>query len=207
MNQSTVNSRCQGVRYVSPCRIFTSGHIESFPSLPTNLRHENAFLCLEYDEKSCINELKYPERYKCKISFTLKLGVVMFQRPFCAYLDISCICVLTQVKKVNRGLESLPLNRFNHMSGVTAVNPADRPKSERNRCVIEVLVAFLCCHDAFWIFKVCRQSRKTFLLLCCLFFLVYFFSFISFPLSAFCDFSAIFHRISLIFGQLVDNNL
>ena len=31
--------------------------------------------------------------------------------------------------------------------------------------------------------------------------------FISFPLSAFCDFSAIFHQISLIFGQLVDNNL
>ena len=55
--------------------------------------------------------------------------------------------------------------------------------------------------------KVCRQSRKTFLLLCCLFFLVYFFSFISFPLSAFCDFSAICHQISLIFGQTVDNNL
>ena len=60
-----------------------------------------------------------------------------------------------------------------------------------------------------FLIKVCRQSRKTFLLLCCLFFLVYFFvfSFISFPLSAFCDFSAICHRISLIFGQLVDNNL
>ena len=54
--------------------------------------------------------------------------------------------------------------------------------------------------------KVCRQSRRTFLLLYCLFFLVYF-SFRSFPLSAFCDFSAIFHRISLIFGQLVDNDL
>ena len=40
-----------------------------------------------------------------------------------------------------------------------------------------------------------------------LLFLFYYFYFISFPLSAFCDFSAIFHRISLIFGQLVDNNL
>ena len=49
-----------------------------------------------------------------------------------------------------------------------------------------------------FVFKVCRQSRKTFLLLCCLFFLV-FFSFISFPLSAFCDFSAIFHWISLFY--------
>ena len=54
--------------------------------------------------------------------------------------------------------------------------------------------------------KVCRQSRKTFLLLYCLFFLLFYY-FISFPLSAFCDFSAIFHGISLIFGQLVDNNL
>ena len=66
-------------------------------------------------------------------------------------------------------------------------------------------------HDIrhFWapyFIKVCRQSRRTFLLLYCLFFLVYF-SFISFPLSAFCDFSAICHRISLIFSQLVDNNL
>ena len=34
-----------------------------------------------------------------------------------------------------------------------------------------------------------------------------FFYFFSFPLTAFCNFSAIFHRISLIFGQLVDNNL
>ena len=69
-----------------------------------------------------------------------------------------------------------------------------------------------CCQEIpslvyLFIIKVCRQSRKTFLLLCCLFFLVYFFSFISFPLSAFCDFSVIFQRISLIFGQLVDNNL
>ena len=28
---------------------------------------------------------------------------------------------------------------------MTAVTPTDRPKSVRNRCVIEVLVAFLCC--------------------------------------------------------------
>ena len=35
---------------------------------------------------------------------------------------------------------------------MTAVTPTDRPKSVRNRCVIEVLVAFLYCHVAFWIF-------------------------------------------------------
>ena len=40
-----------------------------------------------------------------------------------------------------------PVNRFNHTSGVTVVTPTDLPKSVRNRCVIEDLVAFLC----FWI--------------------------------------------------------
>ena len=65
---------------------------------------------------------------------------------------------------------------------------------------------FLLLYCLFFIFiKVCRQRRKTFLLLYCLFFVI-FFNFFSFPLIAFCDFSAIFHRISLIFGQLVDNN-
>ena len=28
---------------------------------------------------------------------------------------------------------------------MTFVTPTDRPKSVRNRCVIDVLVAFLCC--------------------------------------------------------------
>ena len=36
---------------------------------------------------------------------------------------------------------------------MTVVTPTDRPKSVRSRCVIEVLVAFLCCHVAFWIFR------------------------------------------------------
>ena len=30
------------------------------------------------------------------------------------------------------------VNWFNHTSGVTVVTPTDRPKSVRNRCVIEV---------------------------------------------------------------------
>ena len=53
------------------------------------------------------------------------------------------------------------------------------------------------------VIKVCRQGRETFLLLYCLFF----FSFISFPLSSFYDFSVIFYRFFLIFGQFIDNNL
>ena len=43
---------------------------------------------------------------------------------------------------------------LNHTSGVTVVTPTDRPKSVSNRCVIEMLVAFLCCHVAFWILGV-----------------------------------------------------
>ena len=73
-----------------------------------------------------------------------------------------------------------------------------------NPCLLQYCFFFVL---SFCLFvKVCRQSRKTFLLLYCLFFLLFYY-FISFPLSAFCDCSAIFHRISLIFGQLVDNNL
>ena len=41
---------------------------------------------------------------------------------------------------------------FNDTSRVPAATPADRLMSVRNRCVIEVLVASLCCHVAFWIF-------------------------------------------------------
>ena len=43
-------------------------------------------------------------------------------------------------------------HRFNYISVVAVVSPTDRPKSVRNRCVIEVLMAFLCCHIAVWIF-------------------------------------------------------
>ena len=89
----TINSRCQEVRYALPCSIYTRGHIEIISSLPTNLPHENAFLCLVHDEKPCINELKSPERYKCKLAFSSKgysfskIGLVMFQGPFFIYLD------------------------------------------------------------------------------------------------------------------------
>ena len=39
---------------------------------------------------------------------------------------------------------------------MTAVTPTDRPKSVRNRCVIEVFGGvFLCCHDVFWILCGC----------------------------------------------------
>ena len=37
----------------------------------------------------------------------------------------------------------MPVHRFKHTSCVAVVTLTDRPKSVRNRCVIEVLVAFL----------------------------------------------------------------
>ena len=49
---------------------YTSGHIEVISSLPNYLPHENAFLCLVYVEKPSINELKSPERKKCKLVFS-----------------------------------------------------------------------------------------------------------------------------------------
>ena len=47
-----------------------------------------------------------------------------------------------------------PVNRFNHTSWVAVVTPTDRPKSVRNRCVIEVFMACLCCRVAFLDFSV-----------------------------------------------------
>ena len=38
---------------------------------------------------------------------------------------------------------------LNFSSWVAVLTPNDRPKSVRSRCVIEVLVPFLCCHFAF----------------------------------------------------------
>ena len=40
-----------------------------------------------------------------------------------------------------------PVNQVNHTSWVAVVTPTDRPKSVRNRCVIELFCSVvLCCH-------------------------------------------------------------
>ena len=49
------------------------------------------------------------------------------------------------------GKVGIPLTG-NHTSWVAIVTPTDRRMSFCNRCVIEVLVAFLCCHFAFLFF-------------------------------------------------------
>ena len=45
-----------------------------------------------------------------------------------------------------------PVNGFNHTSWVAVVTLTDRPKSVRNRCVIEVYGDIFGCHVAFWMF-------------------------------------------------------
>ena len=66
------------------------------------------------------------------------------------YLQILKMCVLliTQLLRLVGKLD--PVNRFHHTSKVAIVIPTDRPTSVRNRCVIEVLVMFLCCHVVFF---------------------------------------------------------
>ena len=44
----------------------------------------------------------------------------------------------------------VPINRFEHTSWMAVDTPTDRPKSVHNRCVIEFLVAFLCCDFLFF---------------------------------------------------------
>ena len=46
-------------------------------------------------------------------------------------------------------LKRLPIvNRFIHISLMAVVTPTDHPKSVPNRCVIQLLMAFLCCDVA-----------------------------------------------------------
>ena len=45
------------------------------------------------------------------------------------------------------------------LTPVAVASPTERPKSVHNRCEIEVLVAFLCCHFAFFI---CSVGIRTF---------------------------------------------
>ena len=40
------------------------------------------------------------------------------------------------------------VNQINHTSWVAVVTPTDRPKSVRNRCVIELFCGVICCHFA-----------------------------------------------------------
>ena len=47
-----------------------------------------------------------------------------------------------------------PVNRFNHTSWMAIVTPTDRPKTARNRCVIEVFGGVCVLSHCFWVFSV-----------------------------------------------------
>ena len=50
-----------------------------------------------------------------------------------------------------------PVNQVNHTSSVAVVTPTDRPKSVRNRCVIELFKGVVCVVTLpFWHFCWCR---------------------------------------------------
>ena len=53
-----------------------------------------------------------------------------------------------------------PVNKVNHISWVAVVTPTDRPKSVRNRCVIELICGVVCVVTLpFWYFCWCRGFR------------------------------------------------
>ena len=55
-----------------------------------------------------------------------------------------------------------PVNLFNHTNLVAITSPTHRPKLVYNRCVIEILVAFLWCHVFYGFFCGCRDfSHRT----------------------------------------------
>ena len=63
---------------------------------------------------------------------------VVFIRRYIYKFSNVCPCDYTAVAgNVKVG----PVNQVNHTSGVAVVTPTDRPKSVRNRCVIELFVA------------------------------------------------------------------
>ena len=50
-----------------------------------------------------------------------------------------------------------PVNQVNHTSWVAVVTPTDRPKSVRNRCLIELFCGVVCVVTLpFWHFRCCR---------------------------------------------------
>ena len=66
-----------------------------------------------------------------------------------------------------------PVNQVNHTSWVAVVTPTDRPKSVRNRCVIELFVALfvlsLCPFDisaGVWAFVIGLSQISSFFSLC-----------------------------------------
>ena len=63
-------------------------------------------------------------------------------------------CILLKLRSKSGKLG--PVKPVNHTRWVAVVTPTDRPKSVRNRCVIELIGRCLFCHFALWHFCWCR---------------------------------------------------
>ena len=75
------------------------------------------------------------------------LSYCCYNTPEMVHLII-CVILITQLLWLVGNWNHV--NRFNHTILMTVVTPTDRPKSVRNRCVIEAFCGVLCCHVAFW---------------------------------------------------------
>ena len=60
------------------------------------------------------------------------------------YLEIFKMCVLLITRLLQR-VGRWALNQLNHTIWVAVVIPTDRPKSVRNRCLIELICGVVCC--------------------------------------------------------------
>ena len=66
------------------------------------------------------------------------------------------MCVRLITRLCGKWEDKDPVNRFNHTSWVAIVSRIDRPKSVRNRCIIESFVVFFVVTLLFGFFCGCR---------------------------------------------------
>ena len=94
--------------------------------------------------------------YVYRFLWPLRLGWMLV---WCLYKEVYLQifkCVSFWLHGCCREWEVGPVNQVNHTSWVAVVTPTDRPKSVRNRCLIELFVALFVLSLPFWNFRGCR---------------------------------------------------
>ena len=72
-----------------------------------------------------------------------KMCLLQFRQYIHYY--VALVCPFAYTAFVVSGKVEDPVNRFHHTSWMIVVTQTNRPKSLRNRCVIEVFGSVLCC--------------------------------------------------------------
>ena len=96
--------------------------------------------------------------YKYRFLWPLRLGgcwfdVYILKRLIYKFLNV---CSFDYTAVAGSGKVG-PVNQVNHTSWVAVVTPTDRPKSVRNRCLIELFCGVVCVVTLpFWHFRGCR---------------------------------------------------